>query len=161
MAEFFSHWDPRRNLVIKLILFLSGPETPFPLGVFINAGLHHTIGQWWIWGPDGRMADAGPVTQAPNTCLCALCFSLNAMLKLKFECKQLTKFSFCFSDQNVLQTIRTCFHWNHHNLIRVKDKNTITNDLCKVQVRKFLVIFLKKYSKWKFSWNLKKWHATL
>lgn len=67
MAEFYSRWDLRRNLVIKLILFLSGPETPFPLGVFTNAGLHHAIGQWWIWGPDGRMADAGPVTQAPNT----------------------------------------------------------------------------------------------
>lgn len=67
MAEFYSHWGLRRNLVIKLILFLSGPETPFPLGVFTNAGLHHAIGQWWIWGPDGRMADAGPVTQAPNT----------------------------------------------------------------------------------------------
>lgn len=67
MAEFYSRWEPRRNLVIKLILFLSGPETPFPLGVFTNAGLHHATGQWWIWGPDGRMADAGPVTQAPNT----------------------------------------------------------------------------------------------
>lgn len=67
MAEFYSRWDLRRNLVIKLILFLSGPETPFPLGVFTNAGLHHAIGQWWIWGPDGRMADAGSVTQAPNT----------------------------------------------------------------------------------------------
>lgn len=86
MAEFYSHWDLRRNLVIKLILFLSGPETPFPLGVFTNAGLHHAIGQWWIWGPDGRMADAGPVTQAPNTRwwppLYPVCSSLTAVLLL-------------------------------------------------------------------------------
>lgn len=87
MAEFFSHWDPRRNLVIKLILFLSGPETPFPLGVFTNAGLHHAIGQWWIWVPDGRMADAGSVTQAPNTCLCSPSSSLNTLLKSELACK--------------------------------------------------------------------------
>lgn len=52
----------RRNLVIKLILFLSGPETSFPLGVFTNTGCG--AGQWWIRLPDGRMADASPVTQA-------------------------------------------------------------------------------------------------
>lgn len=35
-----------RNLVIKLILFLSGRETSFPLGVCSDAGLHDA--EWWI-----------------------------------------------------------------------------------------------------------------
>ncbi len=35
-----------RNLVIKLILFLSGQETSFPLAVCTDAGLH--AAEWWI-----------------------------------------------------------------------------------------------------------------
>lgn len=131
MAEFYSRWDPRRNLVIKLILFLSGPETPFPLGVFTNAGLHHAIGQWWIWGPDGRMADAGPVTQAPNTRwwppLHPVRSSLNVMLLLWCAYANLyfpNVFDFHFLDQTNLYTrLQFDFTWVWSvNLKKLKPK---------------------------------------